>query len=102
MKITTTTTDLFGVLESKIAVISADIREGEAKAKRLEPDAEQSESAKKALTVIRASIERAAKLRQSMVQMARSIQRFHGGARVELNDNESAVLGYVDSTEAAP
>lgn len=101
MKLTTEAKHLQPVLETKIAVLTTDIAEAEKKAKALEPEAEQSEQKKKALTVIRQGIDRAQKLRQSLVMLSRTIQGVEVNASCELNDNECAVLGYIDAFDKA-
>ena len=68
----------------------------EARMKELAPEAEQSESAKKAMGQIKAGIDRAKKIRDSLAMMFRALGGVDDTASVELNDNESALLSYVD------
>lgn len=96
MKITTQAVHLIPAVERRIAKVTQDINDAEARVKELAPDAEVSESAKKATQQIRAGIDRAKKIRDSLALMFRALGGIDDTASVELNDNESALLSYVD------
>ncbi len=95
MKITAGAKLIIETALTKIAKLTTDINEAEARAKELAPAAGESVETKKALSVIELRVAHASKMRQSLVQITRSLQHFDG-AKVELNDNESALFSYVD------
>lgn len=96
MKITTLARDLIPAVERRIAKVTMDINDAEARIKQLTPEAEISESAKKAMQQIRLGVDRAKKIRDSLTQMFRALAGMDPGASVELNDNEAALMSYVD------
>lgn len=96
MRITTTTLDAANAIERRTAKVTQDIAAAEAKARELEPQAEQSKTAKEALALVRKGIDRAKQIRDSLAQMDRALRGVSPSATVELNENESNLFGYVD------
>ena len=96
MRITTTAQQAADAIERRVAKVSADITAAEARAKELEPQAEQSASAKAALATIRKGIDRAKQIRDSLTMLDRTLRGVAPEASIELNENECNLFGYVD------
>ena len=96
MRITTTAQQVLAAIETRVAKVTLDIDRAEERAKELELSAEQSESAKKTLAIVRKGLERAKQLRDSLAMLDRALRGVAPEASVELNENECNLFGYVD------
>lgn len=96
MKITTEAQHITAVAKTKIAKVTTDIEQAEKRAKEIVPDAEQSETAKKALKAIIGGLDNANRVRRGLVAIVKTLQYLEPTSVVELNDNECALLSYVD------
>lgn len=96
MKITTEAQHVSAVAKTKIAKVTTDIEQAEKRAKEIVPDAEQSETAKKALKAIIGGLDNANRVRRGLVAIVKTLQYLEPTSVVELNDNECSLLSYVD------
>lgn len=96
MKITTEAQHITAVAKTKIAKVTTDIEQAEKCVKEIVLDAEQSETAKKALKAIIGGLDNANRVRRGLVTIVKTLQYLEPTSVVELNDNECSLLSYVD------
>ncbi len=96
MKITTEAQHITAVAKTKIAKVTTDIEQAEAKARELVPEAEQSEEKKKVLKAIIGGLDNAQRVRRGLVTIVRTLQYLEPTSIAELNDNECGLLGAID------